>query len=121
VLFFVASMWTILGQHDFFKGKTKADNEALEKKLALVSAKLSTQVESTADKRATVIQSFSFYDRNALYNSLNLIEDEMLDEAKSKYKRVRFSLLRSKENDAAAKVDAKVSPAPEAWVLADKQ
>merc|ERR1719310_1438648 len=113
VLFVVASLWTIMGQHTFFKSHVKAQNKAMCEKLASVAGKLSAQDEAEESKRVGVISSLSWYDRNALKTALSLIEDEVLDDSKSKYKRVRFSFLRSK-GDAA-----KVVPA-DAWAAGDK-
>eukprot|EP00929_Paragymnodinium_shiwhaense_P099660 TRINITY_DN6143_c0_g1_i4.p1 TRINITY_DN6143_c0_g1~~TRINITY_DN6143_c0_g1_i4.p1 ORF type:complete len:1097 (-),score=194.00 TRINITY_DN6143_c0_g1_i4:501-3791(-) len=114
VLFLAASIMTMARNASYCVRRASQEAQNLESQLDVVSAKLSAQEADQRDKRKSVIGALSHYDRTALATALMLVEQELLDSGRSQYKRVRFSFLASKTQDAQSNTKAAVVELPPA-------
>lgn len=111
-LFFVASVMTLVGYNlKHVKQRASMQATALSTKMALVCAKLSVQETELRSRRDALVTNLAWYDRATVAHALRIIEEELLDDSKSQYSRVRFSFLMSKSRSSVTENDTKVGAA----------
>eukprot|EP00929_Paragymnodinium_shiwhaense_P024326 TRINITY_DN15002_c0_g1_i1.p1 TRINITY_DN15002_c0_g1~~TRINITY_DN15002_c0_g1_i1.p1 ORF type:complete len:1276 (-),score=262.81 TRINITY_DN15002_c0_g1_i1:201-4028(-) len=113
VLFFVATLTTVGMQLRFVLSRDQVKVDDLEEKLTIISRQFAEQEDDgNAQRRKDTIGCLSWYDRTSLTHAAKLILEELLDDSKSSYRRVRFSFLQGRPGGGPAN---KTDPAKLDW------